>query len=184
MKHAILAFLALLVMQATAAAAPMEPIRPAKNVETRITADRMSYLAEKHCVIFESNVHVLRPDFQLWSGKLTVFLKPAKEDPNKKGKLPSGMAAGELDRIVAEQNVRVQSDNRTGNCGRITYTADDGVLSMDRNPSLSDGENTISGEIIRYYTQENRSEVLGSAKRRVEAVFSSPNSPVPLKGGR
>lgn len=187
MKHSLFAITALTcaLFTASASAAPIAPPKPAKNVETRITSDKMTYLADQQRVLFENNVHVERPDFELWSSRLTVYMKPAnKDDDQKKGSLPSGMAAGDVDKIVAEQNVRMKSENRTGTCSRATYTVDDGVLVMDGNPRLTDGENTISGEVIRYFTEENRSEVQGGAKKRVEAVFSSPDKPATVKGGR
>lgn len=188
MKHALVAMTVLTctLFAASAVAAPVAPPKPAKNVETRITSDKMTYLADKQQVVFESNVHVQRPDFELWSSRLTVYMKPAKkeEDSQKKSSLPSGMAAGDVDKIVAEQNVRMKSENRTGTCNRATYTVDNGVLVMDGDPRLTDGENTISGEVIRYFTEENRSEVQGGARKRVEAVFSSPDKPAQVKGGR
>ena len=39
-------------------AAPVTPPKPAQNVETRITSDQLTYLAEKQRVVFDKNVHV------------------------------------------------------------------------------------------------------------------------------
>ncbi len=165
-----------------AAAAP----KPSRNVETRINADKMTYYADKQQVVFETGVHVKRPDFELRADRLTVHMKTPRKDAGTtqgKGGLPEGMAAGDVDRLVAERNVRMTSEGRTGICSRAVYTVDDGVLQMEGNPRVSDGENTISGEVIRYFTNENRSEVVGGAKKRVEAVFSSPGKPA-REGGR
>ncbi len=165
-----------------AAAAP----KASRNVETRINADKMMYYADKQQVVFETGVHVRRPDFELRADRLVVHMKaPRKDAGTVQGKrgLPEGMAAGDVDRLVAERNVRMTSEGRTGTCSRAVYTVDDGVLRMEGNPRVSDGENTITGEVIRYFTKENRSEVVGSAKKRVEAVFSSPSKPAP-EGGR
>ena len=97
-------------------AAPVTPPKPAKNVETRITSDQLTYLAEKQLVIFDKNVHVVRPDIEIWADRITVYLKPPKGDAQKKegekGGMPAGMAAGDVDRIVAERNVRMKSENR------------------------------------------------------------------------
>ena len=85
-------------------AAPVTPPKPAKNVETRITSDQLTYLAEKQLVIFDKNVHVVRPDIEIWADRITVYLKPPKGDAQKKegekGGMPAGMAAGDVDRIV------------------------------------------------------------------------------------
>ena len=157
-------------------AAPVTPPKPAKNVETRITSDQLTYLAEKQLVIFDKNVHVVRPDIEIWADRITVYLKPPKGDAQKKegekGGMPAGMAAGDVDRIVAERNVRMKSENRNG------------VLLMEGDPRLTDGENTVTGETIKYFTEENRSEVMGGSKKRVEAVFSGSKNSSPIRGNR
>ena len=150
------------------------PLRPDTDVETRITADKLTYQAEKRQVVFEGNVRVNRPDFDLRSARLTVYMKPAKaEKSGKSGGAPAGLAAGDVERLVAQGNVvMTEPEGRSGSSDKATYTTGDGVLLMEGNPRLTDGENTITGETIRYYTQENRSEVIGGSKKRVEAVFT------------
>ncbi len=188
MKYILPAIIATItVLFATSVQAAPATVRKANtNVETHITADKMTYFADQQRVIFENNVHVDRPDFEIWSVRLTIYLKAPEQGKTGKEKstLPAGMSAGNVDKIIAEQNVRMKSENRTGTCTKATYTVDNGVLIMEGDPHLTDGENTISGEIIRYFTEENSSEVQGGAQKRVEAVFSSPNKPATVKGGR
>ena len=40
---------------------------------------------------------------------------------------------------------------------------------------LREGPNTIQGEVIKLYIEENRSEVIGG-KKRVEAIFITPDN--------
>ena len=47
------------------------------------------------------------------------------------------------------------------------------VCVLEGNPILHDGDNSIRGNVIRYFVDENRSVVEGSPKQRVHAVFSS-----------
>ena len=140
-------------------AAPVTPPKPAKNVETRITSDQLTYLAEKQLVIFDR--------------------RPVGAAGERDAQNPAG-----LDRIVAERNVRMKSENRNGTCAKATYTMDDGVLLMEGDPRLTDGENTVTGETIKYFTEENRSEVMGGSKKRVEAVFSGSKNSSPIRGNR
>lgn len=158
---------------------------PARDVETRITADKLTYSADKQQATFETKVHVQRPDFQLWTNRLVVYLKPApKSADNKKSSMPEGMAGGDVDRLEAIGNVRMAAEpNRSGTCSKAVYTASDGVLRMEGDPRVSDGENTVSGEVIRYFTRENRSEVQGG-KKRVEAIFSTPSKTSEQGGNR
>lgn len=172
--------------QKTASQETPQPAGPAKNVETRITSDKLTYSADKQQAIFETKVHVQRPDFELWANRLVVYLKPSpKTGDSKKGSVPEGMAGGDVDRLEAIGNVRMASEpNRSGTCSKAIYTASDGVLRMEGDPRISDGENTVTGEVIRYFTRENRSEVQGG-KKRVEAVFSTPSkTPTPTVGGQ
>lgn len=157
------------------AASANAPLQPRNDVETRITADKLTYQAEKQQVVFEGNVHVVRPDFELTSSRLNVHMKPPKSGNKeaKQGSAPAGLAAGDVERLVAIGSVVMKEpeQGRTGTCDKATYTTDDGVLLMEGNPRLTDGDNTVTGETIRYFTQQNRSEVVGG-KKRVEAVFS------------
>lgn len=164
--------------QAPKAATPAQGPGLSRNVETRINAAKLTYTADKQQAVFEGKVHVLRPDFQLWSDRLVVYLKPAPKSAEAEGKpktgVPEGMAGGDVDRIEAQGTVRMSAEpNRTGSCSKAVYTASDGVLRMEGDPRVSDGDNTVTGEVIRYFTRENRSEVQGG-KKRVEAVFSTP----------
>lgn len=176
---------------ATALAAPAAQSTPQAaaskdTIPTHVTSERMHYDAARQVVIFEQNVHVRRPDFELWSAKLTLHLKKkagAEQQPTKTGGgMPENMSAGEIDRIVAEKDVRMQRENKTGTCQKATYTINDAVLLMEGDPVVRDGENVIKGETIRFYTRENRSEVTGGAGRQVEAVFTSPGKMQPGKG--
>ena len=47
--------------------------------------------------------------------------------------------------------------------------------AMEGNPILRDGQNTVRGDVIKFYIHENRSEVLSGTQRRVEAIFYSPS---------
>ena len=77
------------------------------------------------------------------------------------------------DRIIAEKNVRFQNGTQTGSSQKATYFASRNLLVLEGNPILHDGDNSIRGNVIRYYVNENRSVVEGGPKQRVHAVFSS-----------
>ncbi len=147
------------------------------QVPTNITAERMQYDAANQRVIFEGNVHVKRPDFELWSAKLTVFLEKTKGPRTSEHSANAtassmgamGMDAGNLERIVAEKNVRMKQETKMGTCGKATYTASDGKVVMEDEPVIVDGSNRIAGKVIHFYTRDNRSEVIGG----VQAAFTT-----------
>lgn len=147
----------------------------------------MTYEPEKNIVLFSGNVEVVRDDFRMWSARLTMFMKARKDTKadSKNAKdskdtpeteATSGLDAmktGDLDRIVAEKNVRFRMDTKTGTAQKATWLADREELVLEGSPVLQDGQNSVTGNRIRYFVRENRSEVEGGAGRRVEAVFSS-----------
>lgn len=153
----------------------------AKAVPTTVTAQRMQYDAERQIVVFEGDVHVNRPDFEMWSVKLTLYLGKAQGKKAGDKAAPAGMEAGEIERIVAEKDVRMLREGRHGECQKATYTTRDGLMIMEGSPVLFDKENEVKGETIYFYTRENRSEVRGGKTRPVEAVFTSSSS-TPLPG--
>ncbi|MDR2668788.1 MAG: LptA/OstA family protein [Desulfovibrio sp.] len=132
------------------------------RVPTAVNSGRMDYDADAQIVLFSGNVYVKRPDFELWAAKMTVYL-------DKSGKKPTdadaqGMEAGEIDRIVAEGNVRMKSDGRQGTCERATYYARQDKFVMEGAPRLQDGkQSVITGTTIVHYFSNNHSEVLNNA---------------------
>ena len=81
-----------------------------------------------------------------------------------------------IKRIVAQGNVRIKADrDRSGTCGKATYEAKSDLLTLEGDPVLREGPNTIQGEVIKLYIEENRSEVIGG-KKRVEAIFITPDN--------
>ncbi|MFI3272042.1 MAG: LptA/OstA family protein [Pseudomonadota bacterium] len=145
----------------------------AETVPTEVTSERMQYDAAKQHVVFKGNVHVVRPDFQIWSDTLTLYFEDKENAKKDTSGSPMPMQSGEVSRIVAKDNVRMDYDGKKGTCDIATYTTADGLLVMDGNPVLSDGDNVIKGSKILFYSEENRSEVVGGSQP-VKAVFATP----------
>lgn len=146
----------------------------AGKVPTSITAGGMEYNAEAQVVIFRGKVHVKRPDFDLWAEKMTIYLdKSSKTSSSSELGAGGGMQAGEIDRIVAEKNVRMKSDDKEGTCDKATYFAKEDKFVMEGSPVLKDkGKNTITGRTVVHYLGSNRSEVQGG----VAATFFTPDT--------
>ena len=168
---ALAARLALAAVLALALAAPVLAAPPgagsakggAKGGETpiRILADKMTYSQAGKSVTFEGNVEVRRENVNLWATTLTTYFA-GKGGQDK------------IERIVAEGGVRMTMNERKGTCGRLTYDVENGILILEGSPSLSEGQNTIKGEVIKFYMKDSRSEVIGGKTNRVEAVFVTP----------
>jgi len=169
--------LLLTVVMATGVVASSVVASPKRDAdtETRISANEMTYFASGQKILFTGAVHIIRPDFELWSDTLIVYLekKAASASKKTKGGLPKGLEGGDVERIVAENAVRIKRELSIGTAKKVTYTAKTGVLTMEGSPSLRDGETIVTGHIIKYYTKEDRSEVIGAPGKQVQVVFPS-----------
>ncbi len=138
-----------------------------------VVADQMVYEADKNTVEFQGNVEAVRGEFTMWSEILTLYLRSAKEGEGNASAGVGTMENNELERIVAERNVRFKNGTQTGSSAKATYLSDKSLLILEGDPVLHDGENSVRGNIIRYYLNENRSVVESGPAQRVHAVFSS-----------
>ena len=173
MKKILLALLAACLFASSAWAAPLPGAD--SNLPVDVTADSMEYSADKHTVVFHGNVEAVRGDFKMWSDKLTLMLKGKANKDEKPAKKANSMAnaAGDLDRVIAEKNVRFENGTQYGTADKATYLAQKNILVLEGDPVLHDGDNSIRGNVIRYFLNENRSVIEGSPKKRVHAIFSN-----------
>lgn len=163
------------------------------GLPVKINADDMEYDIERNQVVFKGNVHVVRGDFFMTAPKMTIYIKSSKqagqaekaevnvhhEEIPLTGKVEKSTkkvdAKNKIDKIEAENGVKFKYGNQSGHSRTATYEANRGVLTMKGDPVVEDGNNSIRGETILYYLYERKSEVVGSHKRRVEAIFDSSN---------
>ncbi|MBQ5727903.1 MAG: hypothetical protein IIV56_03140, partial [Mailhella sp.] len=107
MKKHLLALLAALLLSSPAWAAPLPG--GDSNLPVDVTADNMEYSSDNKTVVFHGSVEAIRGEFKMWSDKLTLVLKgkdSGEEKKAKKGSSKAADAAGDLDRVIAENNVR------------------------------------------------------------------------------
>ena len=154
-----------------AAQAHAAPASPERKVPTNIQSDSMEYNAAAQTVVFSGNVHVTRPDFELWSKTLTVYLK---KNPNASADTSGAesMRAGDIDRLVAAGNVRLKSEDKSGECQTLTYYADTEKVVMEGSPVLRDPDSVIRSNVITHYMKTNQSHAGGG---RVDATFQAPD---------
>ncbi len=146
---------------------------------TRILSETMVYDSRKNQVVFEGKVHVIRPTMEIWSEVLTVMLDNGGKKNNVPNASPLGVGGGKVDKIVAERNVRIKQENKSGTCGKATYFVNAGKIIMEQNPVLVDGDNRIRGTTINYYTESGKSEVIGN----VDVQFTTDDTKKPSLSG-
>jgi len=162
----MLSFCLIFMFGLTANAAPADDVK--------VTSEKMTYSADGQTVEFIGNVVVKHPQADMWDNKVTVYLQ--EKASSEKTDTTGDVTPGEVEKIVAQGNVRIKMDQgRSGSCDTVTYTLSNELLVMTGSPTLSEGKNTIAGNVIKFWVKENRSEVLGSSNQPVEAIFSAPS---------
>lgn len=161
-------------------------LKKAENdLPVKISADDMEYDIDRNRVTFTGNVVVVRGNFQMNAPKMTIFMQQDKkqeqiEVPSENIPLTGQVAEktqkvdasqNKIDKIEAYNGVKFKFETQKGSSQTASYDAKKGVLTLKGNPVVEDGKNSIRGETILYYLYERKSEVIGSRKKRVEAVF-------------
>jgi lipopolysaccharide export system protein LptA len=77
----------------------------------------------------------------------------------------------DVDEVLATGNVRITQGERSASAGRAVYDNAAGIMKLEDNPRVQQGEDTIVGATITYYVNELKSVVVGGPGQRVEAVI-------------
>ncbi len=155
---------------ALSAALPLLAAPLAGQVPVAIEADSMEYLHKAGRILFHGQVHVTRQDMELWADRIIVQLEEAAKNATK-------AASGNVRTITAEGNVRLQAaQNRTGQAKRAVYDARTEKVTLEGDPVVREGDNSIRGEVIIFHLSDGTSEVRGGPKQRVEAIFLAPET--------
>lgn len=147
---------------------PPDPIKigvdPSK-MPVQIASDRMTYDENGKVVSFVGNVVAEHGELKLWAERLSAYFS---SQSGKKFSVDS------VDRIVAEGNVRAKKGKTEGECRKVTYFVEKQLLTMEGDPILRDGPNSLTGGVINFHVRENRSEVIRDKDKRVKAIFMTP----------
>ncbi len=121
-----------------------------------ITAQQLEVLQQQRKSIFTGNVVAIQGDMTLSADTLTIYLQELKE---------------EIDRLEASGNVRFVQLDRVATADEAVYRQKEDVLVLTGHAVVTQGENTISGDEITLFIQENRTVIKSSKKSRVKAVI-------------
>ncbi len=127
-----------------------------KNLPITVTSDRMNGDFESGVITFMDHVKVVRGEMVLHADKVEVYPKDKGED---------------IERMVATGNVRVVHGSRASVSDRVEYVEEVGLLILTGHAKVVDGNNTITGPLIRVYLNEDRAEVEGNTVERPKFLF-------------
>ena len=121
-----------------------------------IKADDLKADNKGKTAIFTGRVVARQEDVTIYSDKLIIFY---------------GDGQDEVDNIEAIGSVRILQTSRVGTGGHALYENREGKITLTINPKVTQDKDSVTGKVIIYYLDEERSEVVGGENARVEAVI-------------
>jgi lipopolysaccharide export system protein LptA len=163
----ILSAMILLVLAAYAVQAAPDPRRDNSNLPITIKSNDLAADNKGKTAIFSGKVVAKQGDVTIFCDRMTVYY---------------GITQGDVDKIEADGSVRIVQENRTGISSHAVYESKLGKITLTGgSPKVMQGADTVSGETITYFIDDERSSVTGG---RVEAVIhpKPKNDARPKKG--
>ncbi|MDD2273488.1 MAG: lipopolysaccharide transport periplasmic protein LptA [Desulfuromonadaceae bacterium] len=154
-----LSFCHLFLVTVAFAAPPVHKDR--SKLPITIKSNEMSADNKGKTAIFTGKVVAKQGDIIIFSDKLVVNYADKSES---------------VEKIEATGNVRIVQEDRTGFADQAVYESNSGRIILTGTPRVVQGSDSISGKVITYYVDDERSDVSsgGDPKSRVEAVINPP----------
>jgi lipopolysaccharide export system protein LptA len=137
----------------------------------KIASDRLDAYDDKNLILFSGNVVVTRKDITMNSDRICLYY--SKREGVKEDSSTGMMTSGEIDRIEAEGNVRVEREDRTVTGDSAIFYNGEQKIIIRGNAEMKEGENVVRGDIITFFLNENRGIVESSGNGRVRATIYS-----------
>ncbi len=142
----------------------------AKDQPIYIVSDRLDAYNEKKLVVFSGNAVATQGDKTIKSDRLLLYYKKDPGVPEKKGAKDIGNS-GDLEKIEAKGHVTVTQGEKIVTGDDATYYQDTQQIIMIGNAVMREGRNTIKGDRIVVFLDEDRGIVESAKKNRVKATI-------------
>lgn len=141
-------------LTASVAQAAPETRRDTSNQPITVKSNELAADNKGKTAVFTGKVVAKQGDVTIFCDRMTVYY---------------GATQGDVDKIEADGNVRIVQENRVGVSSHAVYESKLGRITLTGgNPKVIQGKDTVSGEVITYFIDDERSSVTGG---RVEAVI-------------
>jgi lipopolysaccharide export system protein LptA len=165
MIAAVFAVAAAAVPTVTHGATAVDSQRPDEQI--RVSADRLVTDRTARTAKFTGRVKVVRGNSTIETDSLTVVYSEKSSGVN--GALPVRSA---IERIIAEGNVRIQSEDLTARTPKAIYSRPTQTVELIGGDSrVISGNNSITGERIVLHLEGERLTVSGDGDKRIKAVL-------------
>lgn len=148
---------ALVVLSFTSLLYGETKLSPSRNSEPiKIKSDQLLTDNNLKVATFTGNVVARQGDLTIYSDKMVINYS------DDEGGISSSEVFG---------NVRIIQGERRGQADHGIYDAKLATITLDGSPKVFQNSDTITGKIITYYLDQDKSEVTSGSGSRVEAVI-------------
>ncbi|KAF0217453.1 MAG: lipopolysaccharide export system protein [Geobacteraceae bacterium] len=127
-----------------------------RSLPIQLKADELVADSTNRTATFVGRVSARQGDVTIYSDRLVINYSERNN---------------EVEKVEAFGNVRIVQGNRLGEAGHAVYDNKAGKITLDTNPKVHEGNNVVSGKVITYFVDEQKSMVTGGPDVRVEAVI-------------
>ena len=138
------------------AAAPSDAPLTGSREPIEITSDRLDADDNARLMMFIGNAVAKQGDATIYADRLTVRY---------------AAQGGDVDRVVAEGNVRIVQGERVATSRRADFFRDQERILLTGDPQVTEKGSTVKGHQITLFMKERRAVVQASQNGRVNAVF-------------
>ena len=164
------AFIACLASPALAQKGPELSDEPINIVSDTLEVDNKAQVAK-----FIGKVKAVQGDLIITSDRLEVYYEREAEDAKKGEKKHGGGVmdqGGKVRQVVALGHVKIVQKDRVAVGQKATYWAGGRKILLEGKATVWRGKNTVSGEKITVFLDENRSVVHGQPGKRVTVTLT------------
>jgi lipopolysaccharide export system protein LptA len=128
----------------------VQPRKDGDSTPINVTADKLTYVDADRKAVFSGNVQARSTEMNTSAESIQLFLLPG-----------GGAGSNQLDRLIAQGDVKVQQPGRKASGNQLTYTAQEGKLVMigskENRPVISDdAKGQVSGDSLTFYIHDDR----------------------------
>jgi lipopolysaccharide export system protein LptA len=126
------------------------------SLPIQIKANELMTDSTARTATFKGKVSARQGDITIYADKLVIHYSVADKA---------------VEKVEAFGGVRIVQGNRLAEADHAVYDNVAGKIVLDGSPKVVQGEDTITGNIITYFVDEQKSLVTGAPGKRVDAVI-------------
>jgi len=128
----------------------VQPRKDGDSTPINVTADKLTYVDADREAVFSGNVRARSTEMNTSAESIHILLLPG-----------GGAGSNQLDRLIAQGDVKVQQPGRKASGNQLTYTAQEGKLVMigskENRPVISDDtKGQVTGDSLTFYIHDDR----------------------------